>query len=131
MSAPISHSCGASIAASLALLGEEPLERFLRLALAALVATAFLVEMFSVTGCVATTAFRNLRAAVVAMGFVARGSTDTPLASINGFITDAWNLVIKSAKRLSLDLSVGIIVSKCFKCFVRITCAACEDASLA
>ncbi|KAL3196518.1 hypothetical protein MRX96_052351, partial [Rhipicephalus microplus] len=51
--------------------------------------------------------------------------------SINGFITDAWNLVIKSAKRLSLDLSVGIIVSKCFKCFVRITCAACEDASLA
>ncbi|KAL3175776.1 hypothetical protein MRX96_000963 [Rhipicephalus microplus] len=50
---------------------------------------------------------------------------------INGFITDAWNLVIKSAKRLSLDLSVGIIVSKCFKCFVRITCAACEDASLA
>ncbi|KAL3255799.1 hypothetical protein MRX96_046668 [Rhipicephalus microplus] len=53
------------------------------------------------------------------------------ISSINGFITDAWNLVIKSAKRLSLDLSVGIIVSKCFKCFVRITCAACEDASLA
>ncbi|KAH7985167.1 hypothetical protein HPB51_026857 [Rhipicephalus microplus] len=47
---------GASIAASLAPLGEEPLERFLRLALAALVATAFLVEMFLVTGCVESTA---------------------------------------------------------------------------
>ncbi|KAL3203110.1 hypothetical protein MRX96_042121 [Rhipicephalus microplus] len=70
---------GASLAASLALLGEEPFERFLRLAFGVLFATAFLVEMFSVTGCAATTAFCNLRAAVVAMGFVARGSTDTPL----------------------------------------------------
>ncbi|KAH7944698.1 hypothetical protein HPB51_028586 [Rhipicephalus microplus] len=72
---------GALLAVSPALLGEEPLERFLRLALGVLVATAFLVEMFSVTGCTATTTFRNrnLQAAMVAMNFVARGSTDTPL----------------------------------------------------
>ncbi|KAL3197577.1 hypothetical protein MRX96_044845 [Rhipicephalus microplus] len=50
-----------------------------------------------------------------------------PRTSSNGFITDAWNLAIKSAKSISLDLIAGSIVSQYI---VRITCAACEDASL-
>ncbi|KAL1472023.1 hypothetical protein MTO96_039592 [Rhipicephalus appendiculatus] len=71
---------GASLAASLMLLGEELLERFLRLALGALVATtASLVEGFSLSGCVTSAAFRNFRAAGVAMRCGAAGSSDAAL----------------------------------------------------
>ncbi|KAL1435213.1 hypothetical protein MTO96_011135 [Rhipicephalus appendiculatus] len=70
---------------------EELLERFRRLTLGALVGTASLVEGCSFAGSVASAAFHNFRAAVVAMGFGASGSTHTPL----GWST-AWPLGSRS-----------------------------------
>lgn len=64
---------------SLALLAEELRERFLRLTLGALGLTALLVNGFSLAGSVASAVFRNFRAAVVAIGLGAIGSTGTAL----------------------------------------------------
>ncbi|KAL1463976.1 hypothetical protein MTO96_043088 [Rhipicephalus appendiculatus] len=72
---------------------EELLERFLRLTLGALVATASLVEEFSLAGCVASAVFRNFRAAVVAMALGASGFPDTPLAGrLRGRLTGEASL---------------------------------------
>ncbi|KAL1424458.1 hypothetical protein MTO96_020242 [Rhipicephalus appendiculatus] len=70
---------GDSLAVSLMVLVRELLDRFLRLTLRALVGTALMFAGFSLVGCDTSAAFRSLRAAVVAAGSGASGSTDTAL----------------------------------------------------
>ncbi|KAL3228853.1 hypothetical protein MRX96_023754 [Rhipicephalus microplus] len=71
---------GASLAMPLVLLGEEHLERFLRLTLKASVAAASLVEKFSLADFVASAVFCNFRTTMVVMGFSVCGSADASLS---------------------------------------------------
>ncbi|KAL1424438.1 hypothetical protein MTO96_020222 [Rhipicephalus appendiculatus] len=105
---------GDSLAASLMVLLEELLERFLRLTLRALFETALMFAGFSLAGCDTSAAFRSLRAAVVATGSGASGSTDTALGGrprgrlAGGRLVGRASCMVVSCSRLALRLPAGL-----------------------